>query len=85
MPAVTTELEWTTDDLLRFMIQTGPVIWAELCQSVTVLMPVYSATDWDKMAIERWNSRFRSGTTRLVRRYAGNGDLPNVKADLELT
>lgn len=50
MPAVTTELEWTMDHLLRFMIQTGRfrnpngTIAADRVEAAKA----YLNTDWDK-------------------------------------
>lgn len=58
MPAVTTELDFTIDDLLRFMIQTkrfrdenGTVSEARVEAA-----KAYLATDWALLRRERWSS-----------------------------
>mmetsp|Transcript_32740 Transcript_32740/g.79572 ORF Transcript_32740/g.79572 Transcript_32740/m.79572 type:complete len:225 (-) Transcript_32740:412-1086(-) len=50
MPAVTTELEWTTDHLLRFMIQTGKFRNPNgtIAEDRVEAAKAYLATDWDK-------------------------------------
>lgn len=58
MPAVTTELEWTTQDLLKFMIQTGKFrdVDGTISQARVEAAQAYLATDWEKMQIERFKS-----------------------------
>ena len=58
MPAVTTELDWTVQDLLRFMIQTGRFRDSNgtISEARVEAAKAYLATDWDKMAIERWKA-----------------------------
>jgi hypothetical protein len=58
MPAVTTELDWTIDHLLRFMIQTGRFRDANgtISEARVEAAQAYLNTDWDKMAIERFKS-----------------------------
>jgi hypothetical protein len=58
MPAVTTELDWTTQDLLRFMIQTGRFRDADgaISQSRVEAAQAYLAADWDKLLKERFKS-----------------------------
>ena len=58
MPAVTTELEWTVQDLLRFMIQTGRFrdTNGTISEARVEAAKAYLATDWDKLAVERWQS-----------------------------
>lgn len=58
MPAVTTELEWTVDDLLRFMIQTGRFRDnnGTVSEARIEAAKAYLRTDWKKMTIERWKS-----------------------------
>mmetsp|Transcript_22424 Transcript_22424/g.62563 ORF Transcript_22424/g.62563 Transcript_22424/m.62563 type:complete len:225 (-) Transcript_22424:33-707(-) len=50
MPAVTTELEWTMDHLLRFMIQTGRFRDSSgvIAQDRVEAAKAYLTTDWDK-------------------------------------
>jgi hypothetical protein len=50
MPAVTTELEWTTDHLLRFMIQTGRFRNPNgtIAEDRIDAAKAYLNTDWDK-------------------------------------
>jgi hypothetical protein len=87
MPAVTTELEWTTDDLLRFMIQTGRFrdMGGTISEARVDAAKAYLATDWDKMAIERWKSPgFDPERPGLSEDQPEWRDLPNVKSDLEL-
>eukprot|EP00934_Nitzschia_sp_Nitz4_P004143 Nitzschia sp. Nitz4//scaffold118_size93875//45142//45906//NITZ4_004788-RA/size93875-augustus-gene-0.85-mRNA-1//1//CDS//3329533724//4133//frame0 len=49
MPAVTTELEWTTDHLLRFMLQTGRFRNANgtIAEDRVDAAKAYLATDWE--------------------------------------
>jgi hypothetical protein len=58
MPAVTTELEWTTNHVLRFMIQTGRFRNANgtLAEDRIEAAKAYLATDWDTMAKLRWKA-----------------------------
>jgi hypothetical protein len=50
MPAVTTELEWTTDHLLRFMLQTGRFRNANgtIAEDRVEAAEDYLGTDWQK-------------------------------------
>lgn len=50
MPAVTTELEWTVDHLLRFMLQTGRFRNANgtIAEDRVEAAQAYLATDWTK-------------------------------------
>eukprot|EP00567_Pseudictyota_dubia_P004145 CAMPEP_0197456054 /NCGR_PEP_ID=MMETSP1175-20131217/42390_1 /TAXON_ID=1003142 /ORGANISM="Triceratium dubium, Strain CCMP147" /LENGTH=224 /DNA_ID=CAMNT_0042990069 /DNA_START=105 /DNA_END=779 /DNA_ORIENTATION=+ len=58
MPAITTELDFQTDDLLRFMIQTGKF----RNENGTVAIDrveaakAYLKTDWPALRRERWSS-----------------------------
>lgn len=58
MPAVTTELEWTTPDLLRFMIQTGKFRDANgsISEARVEAAKAYLATDWELYQVERFKS-----------------------------
>lgn len=58
MPAVTTELDWTIQDLLRFMIQTGRFrdTNGTISEARVEAAKAYLATDWEKMMIERFKS-----------------------------
>lgn len=55
MPAVTTELEWTTDHLLQFMIQTGRFRNANgtIAEDRVEAAKAYLETDWEKFAQAR--------------------------------
>jgi hypothetical protein len=85
MPAVTTELEWKIDDLLSFMIQTGR--FRDMNGTVSgdraEAAKAYLATNWDKMAIERWKSPgFDPERPGLSDDMPEWKDLPQVKNDL---
>jgi hypothetical protein len=58
MPAVTTELEWTVQDLLRLMIQTGR--FRDSCGSLSgariEAAQAYLKLDWHKLALARFKS-----------------------------
>lgn len=85
MPAVTTELEWKVDDLLRFMIQTGRFRDANgtVSEERVEAAKAYLATDWAKMAIERWSSPgFDPERPFLSQDTPEWRDLANVKSDL---
>lgn len=58
MPAVTTELEWTTQDLLRFMIQTGRFRDPNgtISEARIEAAKAYLANDWDLFLKERFSS-----------------------------
>eukprot|EP00536_Pseudo-nitzschia_multiseries_P006595 jgi/Psemu1/193549/e_gw1.143.87.1 len=55
MPAVTTELEWTTDHLLQFMIQTGRFRNSNgtIAEDRVEAANAYLQTDWEKFAAAR--------------------------------
>jgi len=55
MPAVTTELEWTTDHLLQFMIQTGRFRNSNgtIAEDRVEAAMDYLDTDWEKFAAAR--------------------------------
>lgn len=55
MPAVTTELEWTTDHLLTFMIQTGRFrnVNGTIAEDRVEAAKAYLATDWDRFYASR--------------------------------
>lgn len=56
MPAVTTELEWTVDHLLKFMIQDGKFRDANgtVSQARLEAAQDFLKTDWEKMIVERF-------------------------------
>ena len=58
MPAVTTELDWTTQDLLRFMIQTGRFRDpnGSISEARVEAAKAYLAVDWNKLTEERFKS-----------------------------
>lgn len=56
MPAVTTELEWTIDDLLKFMIQSGKFRDANgtISEARVEAAKAYLKIDWEQMIVERF-------------------------------
>jgi len=56
MPAVTTELEWTGQDLLKFMIQEGKFRDANgtVSEARVEAAKAYMKTDWEKLIVERF-------------------------------
>jgi hypothetical protein len=58
MPAVTTELEWTIQDVLKFMIQTGRFrdLDGSISQARVEAAQAYLKIDWDKVQRERFRS-----------------------------
>jgi len=58
MPAVATELTFTTDDLLRFMIQSGRFRDENgtVSEARVEAAEAYLRTDWSLLRRERWNS-----------------------------
>lgn len=56
MPAVTTELEWTVNHVLKFMIQTGRFRNANgtIAEDRVEAAQAYLKTDWDALALLRW-------------------------------
>lgn len=55
MPAVTTELQFTTPDVVRFMIQTGRLSSSNDPSRLEAAQD-YLKTDWDRMRVERFKS-----------------------------
>lgn len=55
MPAVTTELEWTVDHVLQFMLQTGRFRNANgsIAEDRVEAAKAYLETDWDKFHASR--------------------------------
>ena len=58
VPAVVTELDWTVQDVLRFMIQTGRFreLNGTISEARVDAAKAFLATDWDKMTVERFKS-----------------------------
>ena len=58
MPAVTTELDWTVQDLLRFMIQTGRFrdTNGTISEARVEAAKAFLATDWELFHKERFRS-----------------------------
>jgi len=56
MPAVTTELDWTVDDLLKFMLQDGKFRDANgtVSEARVEAANDYLKTDWEQMIVERF-------------------------------
>lgn len=59
MPAVTTELEWTTDHLLQFMIETGRFRNSNgtVAEDRVEAAKAYLQTDWEKFSQSRLTSK----------------------------
>jgi hypothetical protein len=81
MPAVATELEWTIQDVLRFMIQTGRFRDANgtINESRVEAAKSILQTDWNQMQIER----FKSPGFDPERPYV-NEDFPEWKEDTKI-
>jgi len=58
MPAVTTELHFTIQDVLRFMIQTGRFrdLDGSISQARVEAAQAFLSIDWEKMQVERFKS-----------------------------
>ena len=87
MPAVTTELEWTVEDLLRFMIQTGRFRDANgtISEARVEAAKAYLSTDWDKFALERFRSPgFDPERPGLDEEDPEWKDKPQIKNDLSV-
>lgn len=87
MPAVTTELDFTTDDLLRFMIQTEKFKdkSGTVAQDRVEAAKAYLATDWETMRKERWSSPgFDPERPSLEKSHPDWRDDPKIAQDLEL-
>lgn len=85
MPAVTTELEWTVNDVLRFMIQSGRFrdTNGTIAENRVEAAKAYLATDWDEMAKLRWKSPgFDPERPCLDEEQPGWKDDPKIKSDL---
>ena len=56
MPAVTTELDFTTEDVLKFMIQTGRFrdTNGAVSEARAEAAKAYLRTDWEALRYERW-------------------------------
>jgi hypothetical protein len=56
MPAVTTELEWKFQDVLRFMLQTGRFRNANgtIAEDRVEAAQAFLKVDWDALQLERW-------------------------------
>jgi hypothetical protein len=82
MPAIATELEWTIQDLLRFMIQTGRFRDPNgtLSESRIEAAKAYLQTDWNQLQIER----FKSPGFDPERPYVDE-DFPEWKGDAKIT
>jgi len=58
MPAITTEISFTVNDLLRYMIETGKFCDANgtISEARVEAAQAYLQTDWETLAKERWSS-----------------------------
>jgi hypothetical protein len=86
MPAVTTELEWTTDHLLQFMIQTGRFrnLNGTIAEDRVEAAKAYLTTDWDKF----YASRLKHPGFDPLRPYAelvypNWKEDPSIRADMQ--
>lgn len=84
MPAVTTELEWTTDHLLQFMIQTGRFRNANgtVADDRVEAALVYLGTDWDSFARARLAHKGFDPEQPSARDSPGWKDDPSIGSDL---
>lgn len=85
MPAVTAELEWTTDDLLRFMIQEGKFRDANgsISEARIEAAKEYLKVDWEQLIIERFQMPgFDPEKPYLDEEKPGWRDDPEVKNQL---
>ena len=85
MPAVTTELEWQTDHLLQFMIQTGRFRNSNgtIAQDRVEAARAYLDTDWEKFAQARLAHKgFDPLQPSVVNADADWRDDPQLNADL---
>lgn len=87
MPAVTTELEYTTNDLLRYMIQTDKFVDENGTKSEARIeaAKAYLRTDWALLRYERWASPgFDPLAPRVDQTHPGWRDDPKISSDLAL-
>ena len=85
MPAVTTELEWTVDHLLKFMIQEGKFRDANgtISEARVEAAKAYLNTDWEKMVVERFQiPGFDPERPFLEKEKPGWREDPEIKAKL---
>lgn len=85
MPAVTTELEWTTIDVFRFMVQTGRFRDPNgtIAENRVEAAQAYLATDWDTLAKLRWRAPgFDPERPNLDEEEPEWRDNPKYKADV---
>lgn len=87
MPAVTTELSFTINDLLRYMIQTEKFKDANgtVSEARVEAAKAYLQTDWKTISKERWNSPgfdpARPGLEKVHPRWRED---PKITQDLEV-
>lgn len=87
MPAVTTELNFTTDDLLKFMIQTGKFRNENgtIAEDRVEAAKAYLKTDWALIRKERWASPgFDPANPLLSETNPGWKSDPKLSSDLAL-
>lgn len=87
MPAVTTELSFTVDDLLRYMIQTNKFQDANgtISEARVEAAKAFLKTDWATISKERWSSPgFDPAKPLLDKTQPDWRDDPKIASDLEL-
>lgn len=85
MPAVTTELQWTIDHVLKFMLQAGRFrdTNGTVASDRVEAAKAYLATNWDELALLRWKkSCFDPERPGLDEDTPGWRDDPDVKEKL---
>lgn len=87
MPAITTEITFTTDDLLRYMIDTNKFVDENgtVSEARVEAAKAYLKTDWVTLRRERWSSPgFDPERPLLERSNPGWRNDPKISKDLEL-
>jgi len=87
MPAVTTELEWTTDHLLQFMIQTGRFRNSNgtVADDRVEAACAYLETDWERFAQARLAHKGFDPEQPSVKNSLNDGVTKNWKEDASLS
>lgn len=86
LPAVTTELAWTVQDVLKFMLQTGRFrdTNGTISQEREEAAKAFLANDWDEMLIQRFKSPgFDPEMPDVDEEKPGWKDDAKIQADLE--
>ncbi|KAG7358940.1 hypothetical protein IV203_015529 [Nitzschia inconspicua] len=86
MPAVTTELEWTTNHLLQFMIQTGRFRNPNgtIAEDRVEAAKAYLATDWNKFHASRLkHPGFDPERPNAELSYPNWKEDPSIRSDMQ--